>query len=207
MFWILIAGTAAALGVEGDLDSPRACVARGMQRFCSNQIEASLEDFDRAARLDAQIAPHLWQRGISLYYAGKFKEGREQFESHGDVNPHDVENAAWHFLCVAKMEDVEAAAKALLKIDTKRDTRVPMAEIYEFYAGRVSEEAVIAAAKSDGSEQARMYAHLYLGLYHEVAGDEKKARDYLKQASAAKLKDHYMHDVATVHLLQRKWNP
>jgi hypothetical protein len=80
-----------------------------------------------------------------------------------------------------------------------------MAEVYEFYAGRGSEEAVIAAAKRDGSEQARMYAHLYLGLYHEVSGDEKKSRSHLVKAAAAKLRDHYMHDVAKVHLLQRGW--
>jgi lipoprotein NlpI len=190
---------------EQQLGSARAYVARGMERFCNNQIERSIADFDRAAKLDPRVSPRLWQRGISFYYAGRFKEGREQFESHKAVNPHDVENAAWHFLCVARLEDVEAARKVLIKIDTRRDTRAPMSEVYEFYAGRGSEEAVIGAAEDDGREQARMYAHLYLGLYYEVASDGKKARDHMEKAAGAKLEGHYMHDVAKVHLRQRKW--
>ncbi len=202
---ILLLWLTATLGAEAEPTSARAYVTRGMQRLRNNQIEKSIDDFDRAAKLEPRSAPHLWQRGISLYYVGRFKQGREQFESHKAVNPHDVENAAWHFLCVARMEDVEAARKVLIKIDTRRDTRVPMAEVYELYAGRGSEEAVLASAKKDGSEQARMYAHLYLGLYHEVSGDEKQARSHLQQAAAAKLKDRYMHDVAKVHSLRRKW--
>lgn len=190
---------------DEQLDSTHAYVARGMQRFRDNEIEKSIADFDQAAKLEPRIAPHLWQRGISLYYAGKFQAGREQFESHKAVNPHDVENAAWHFLCVARQENVEAGRKTLIEIDTRRDTRVPMAEVYELYAGRGSQETVLAAAKHDGSQRARMYAHLYLGLYYEVLGNEENARHFLDQAAAAKLQDHYMHDVARVHLGQRGW--
>ena len=201
---LLILFIAALIGADEDLDSARAYVARGMERFRNNRIGESIEDFDRAGKLEPRIVPHLWQRGISLYYAGRFKEGREQFELHKAVNPHDVENAAWHFLCVAKQQNVEAARKSLIKIDTRQDTRVPMAEVYEYYAGRGNEEAVLAAANRDGSERARMYAHLYLGLYDEVFGDENKARDHLEQAAAAKLQGHYMYDVAKVHLRQRR---
>ncbi len=79
--------------------------------------------------------------------------------------------------------------------------------VYQFYAGRGSEDAVIKAAENADTELARMYAHLYLGLYCEVAGEVDKARDHLRKAAAAKLHNHYMHDVAKVHLLQRKWEP
>src|SRR5437016_5530897 len=79
-------------------------IARGMQRFRENKIAESIRDFDRAAELDPHNAPNLWQRGISDYYAGKFQAGRRQFESHQTVNPDDVENAAWHFLCVARTD-------------------------------------------------------------------------------------------------------
>jgi lipoprotein NlpI len=181
-------------------------VSRGMQEFRANKIAESLRDFDRAADLDPPTAPYLWQRGISDYYAGKFKEGRLQFETHKAVNPDDVENAAWHFLCVARTDGVDAARKALIKIDLTRDARVPMAEVYDLFAGRGSEEAVLKAAKNARSEQAQMYAHLYLGLYHEVLGNAEKARDHMRQAASARLKNDYMHDVAKIHLLQRKWD-
>lgn len=180
-------------------------VSRGMQRFRENKMAESIQDFDRAAKLEPRVAPHLWQRGISLYYAGEFQKGRQQFESHKAVNPHDVENATWHFICVAQIEGVEAARKSLIKIDTARDTRVPMSEVYQFYAGRGSKDAVIEAAEKAGTARAHMYAHLYLGLYYEAAGEADKARSHMQKAAAARLQDHYMHDVAKIHLLQRKW--
>lgn len=181
-------------------------VQRGMTRFSANQIADSIHDFDRAAALEPARAPHLWQRGISQYYAGKFADGRLQFESHKAVNPHDVENATWHFICVARVEGIEKARQVLIEIDTTRDTRVPMAEVFHFYAGNGSSEAVLRAAEKAGTEQARMYAHLYLGLYYEVAGEEEKARRHIRISAAAKLRNNYMHDVAKIHLLQRKWD-
>ena len=95
---------------------------------------------------------------------------------------------------------------AFIKIDITRDTRIPMSEVYRFYAGRGSEDSVIEAADKADTELARMYAHLYLGLYYEVAGEVEKARSHMRNAAAAKLRKHYMHDVAKVHLLQRKWD-
>ncbi len=190
-------------------ESPKSAsefVRRGMTRFSANKITESIQDFDRAAELEPARAPHLWQRGISHYYAGKFVEGRRQFESHKAVNPHDVENATWHFICVARVEGVEKARLALIEIDTTRDTRAPMTEVFQFYAGKSTSEAVLKAAEKADTEQARMYAHLYLGLYYEVAGEKEKARQHMRQSAAAKLRNNYMHDVAKIHLLQRKWD-
>jgi len=198
--------TVLPVGAEETPKSASEFVRRGMARFSANQIAASIQDFNRAAELEPARAPHLWQRGISQYYAGKFVEGRRQFESHQEVNPHDVENATWHFICVARLEGVEEARKALIEIDTARDTRAPMAEVFQFYAGQGTSEAVLQAAKKADTEQASMYAHLYLGLFYEVAGDQEKARQHIRQSAAAKLHDNYMHDVAKIHLLQRKWD-
>jgi len=196
---------AAAGSGDGTDDTARDCRDRGMLHFREDKIAVSIQDFNRAAELDPQMAPQLWQRGISDYYAGKFDEGRRQFELHKTVNPNDVENAAWHFLCVARQRGIDQARNDLMKIDLAQDDRVPMAEIYAFYAGRGTEETVFKAAKNAETESARMYAHLYLGLYFEAAGDAKKARSNLQQAAAARVSDNYMHDVAKVHLLERKW--
>ncbi len=200
IFWL------ATSAVAGDsLESASDYVSRGMQRFRDNKISGALRDFQRAVELDARTRPYLWQHGISHYYAGEFKKGRQQFELHQTVNPHDVENATWHFICVAAIDGVGAAKKSLIKIDITRDTRIPMSEVYRFYAGRGSEDSVIEAADKANTELARMYAHLYLGLYYEVAGEVDKARSHMRKAAAAKLRKHYMHDVAKIHLLQRKW--
>ena len=141
-------------------------VARGMQRFRDNDVIGSLRDFERATELDSRCGPHLWQRGISYYYQGEFKKARQQFESHQSVNPHDVENAAWHSICAAKIDGISKARTSLIKIDTARDTRIPLSVVYHFYAGHGPEESVLKAAARAGTELARMYVHPLLGLSH-----------------------------------------
>ena len=60
-------------------------------------------------------AADFWQRGIALYYAGRYQDCREQFESHRTVNPDDVENAAWHFLvCCARRVSGESGSGRFL---------------------------------------------------------------------------------------------
>jgi len=199
---LLLASLACRVRAEDAAD----LVSRGMQKFRANDIAGSLVDFDRATQLEPKSAPQLWQRGISDYYAGKFREGRQQFELHQTVNPHDVENATWHFLCVARVDGLAAAKKSLLKIDTTRDPRVPMAEIYAFYAGRNSKEGVLQAAAKEATPEAAMYADLYLGLYYEAAGEKEQARAFLRKAAAAAAPVSYMQDVAKVHLRQRHWD-
>jgi lipoprotein NlpI len=60
---------------------------------------------------------------------------------------------------------------------------------------------VLKAAGAGDPQRVRkqlFYAHLYLGLYYEAAGDTMKARDYIFKAAEAKV-DDYMGEVARVH--------
>jgi len=43
------------------------------------------------------------------------------------------------------------------------------------------------------------YAHLYLGLYFDVAGNEKMAREHIVQAAELFKVDSYMGAVARIH--------
>lgn len=188
-------------------DSERA-MRDGVRAFFAGDIPAAEKAFDRVVAVSPETLPHLWQRGLVLDYAGRFADGRVQFERHQTVNPHDVENAAWHFLCVAKLEGLAAARAALIPI--AGDGRVPMREIHAFYAGTGTAEAVLRAADADGmptpDERDHLcYAHLYLGLYYEVAGDAAKARSHMRNAAIDHRMDHYMGKVAQVHVQVRRW--
>jgi lipoprotein NlpI len=193
-------------GADVRAEDAAGLVSRGVEKFRGNDIAGSLADFDRAAALDPKLAPQLWQRGIADYYAGKFREGRRQFESHQTVNPNDVENAAWHFLCVVHLDGLEAAQKSLLKVDKTRDTRVPMPEIYDMLTGQGSPDYVLNAAQRAGTPQAAMYANLYVGLFYEAIGDKGPAQPYIRKAAAARGPSSFMRDVAKVHLRQRHWD-
>jgi lipoprotein NlpI len=178
--------------------STRALLERAIDDFRAGRIEQSLAGFDRVASLSPDDAPYLWQRGIAQYYAGKFRECRDMFISHRTVNPDDVENAAWHFLCVARAESPEAARKQLLPVGP--DARVPMREVYQLFQGRLTQAQVMKAAGADPSAQ--FFARLYVGLYLEATGDAAAGRAQIEIAAEDRYArvGGYMHDVARVHM-------
>ena len=176
----------------------RAIMDRAVTDFRAGRVEASLEGFDRVARLSPADAPYLWQRGIAQYYAGKFRECRDMFVSHRIVNPDDVENAAWHFLCVARAESPEAARKQILPVGP--DARLPMREVYRMFKGEMTQAQVMKAAGSDPAGQ--FFARLYIGLYLEATGNREAGRAQIEIAAEDRYArvGGYMHDVARVHM-------
>jgi lipoprotein NlpI len=189
--------------------TPDQWMETGVDAFFNARIEDSAIAFDKVIEAVPQAKPQLWQRGLTLYYAKRYQDGREQFETHQTANSNDVENAAWHFLCVARLEGVDAARKALIPIEG--DTRVPMKQVHALFAGTGSVEAVLTAA-GEGNDSPRRrnhlcYAHLYLGLYFEALGDDAKAKDHILKAATDYEMDHYMGKTAITHAKVRGWLP
>ena len=170
-------------------------------------MKEAIADFDRTIKLRPRSAPYNWQRGLALYYADQFQLGRKQFESHQTVNGGDVENAVWHFLCVARKDGVEKARELMYPF--RGDTRVPMKQIHEMFSGDGTVDEVLRAAESGSkSEQPdqRYYAQLYIGLYWEVFDEPEKSRKAMEAAQRISpfKPDVLMGRVAHVHLQLRK---
>jgi lipoprotein NlpI len=178
--------------------TPQVMMDRAVAAFENGRFAESAAAFDSLAKSAPDRAPYLWQRGIALYYAGRYDDCRRQFESHRSVNPDDVENAAWHFLCVARAESPAKARAALLPVGP--DARRPMREVYQMLRGTLTPEQVLSAAgvQPDG----QFYGHLYLGLYFEALGMRDRALEHIRIAAADRFERYggYMHMVARVHL-------
>jgi len=184
-------------------ENPREVFDRAVSDFERGRVVESAAGFDNFVKLVPDSAPELWQRGIALYYAGRYKDCRAQFELHRTVNPNDVENAVWHFLCVARQESPDKAKSALLPVGP--DSRVPMRQVYDMFRGVRRPEEVLTAGRAEASGQ--FYAQLYVGLYYEALGNKPKVLEHLTAAAAERFAavGGYMHTVAKVHLgiLQR----
>jgi lipoprotein NlpI len=175
---------------------------RGAVHFKLGKFKESLADFDRFLEAFPDKKISHWQRGITCYYAGRYEEGYKQFEAYEQFDTNDVENAVWHYLCLAKHAGADVARKKLLKIG--KDQRVPMMVVYDLFAGKCKPDDVLAAcAKLKDSpekyQRSLFYAHLYLGLYYDVHGDPKRALVHLNEATEKYRVNHYMWDVARVH--------
>jgi lipoprotein NlpI len=176
---------------------------RGSEHLLAGQTKEALADFDRFLKKHPDQAPYHWKRGIALYYAGEYGKGVEQFDIHQTVNPADVENAVWRAICMARKDGWKVASEDLLHVGP--DSRVPMSEVYELFAGKATVENVLTAAKAGkpSPEELRtrlFYAELYIGLYYDAKGDAAKAAEHLSLAVHKYFVDHYMGGIAKVHL-------
>jgi lipoprotein NlpI len=192
----------ATAAIEADPKNAEAYDLRGSEHFKAGNIAASIEDFDRAIQLRPELEPGHWKRGISYYYAGRYDDGRRQFEGYQTVDDNDVENAVWRYLCMARASGAAAARRDLLKIQP--DPRVGMMKVYDLYRGAAQPGDVLAAARAGSPTPAELnerlfYAHLYLGLHAESLGDAAAAKKHLAEAVDHKI-GHYMWNVADVHL-------
>jgi lipoprotein NlpI len=189
---------AAVAAAQPPAERAGAMFDRAVADFLSGRIAESVTGFDALASLAPGSAPQLWQRGIALYYAGRYKDCRAQFESHRTVNPDDVENAAWHFLCVARAESPAAARTALLPVGP--DARVPMRQVYDMFRGALTADQVLAAA--GGQPESRFYANLYVGLYFDALGNNDRALVHIAEAASDRYAQigGYMYAVARIHL-------
>ena len=176
-------------------NAPMVYQQRGAENFRAGKIKESIADFEKFIGFDPRTAAQHWQLGISYYYAGRYADGARQFELHQTVNPQDVENAVWHFLCVARKDGIEKARQGLIPITS--DHRVPMKQVHALFAGKGQPEDVFKAAGQD--ESAVFYANLYLGLYYEAGGDVIKTREYIGKAAEKLDPGNYMTEVARVH--------
>ena len=200
----------AEAGLRIDANAAGCYRLRGRCRFATGDIAGSVKDFDEYARLRPDRKAELWERGISLYYLDRFKEGAQQFADYQNhVASNDVENAVWRFLCVARAHDVDRARKEYLRID--RDPRVGMMEVYALFRGDGTPDEVLRVAASEPTSpstrnRSLFYAHLYLGLYYEAHGKDQLAEEHLTLAAKKHKIGHYMWDVANVHanLIQKR---
>ena len=175
---------------------------RGEAYFKLAKIKESIADFDAYLKIRPKQDPYHWQRGICYYYANEFKKGYEQFERHQVVNSNDVENAVWHYLCLARAKGIQEAKKKLIPI--VGDGRIPMMEVHALFGGKSTPQKILAKAragdvKGERLERQLFYAHLYLGIWHETNKEFKLRDKYIGLAAAVADNHGYMGDVARVH--------
>jgi lipoprotein NlpI len=167
----------------------------------AGDYKKAIAEFKKYIDKHPQHEAELWQHGIALAFDGQYDEGRKLFELHRTVNPNDVENALWHFYCVAKSSTIEKARLGLLP--APGDRRAPMEELLQLYRGEADEAAVRAAidqwpAGTRSHDSAQFYGELYLAMHADAMGDRTRALELAKKAADAK-EINYMTDVGRIY--------
>ncbi|MDA9857203.1 tetratricopeptide repeat protein [Rubripirellula sp.] len=167
----------------------------------AGESKRAVAQFDAFLKDEPQQLPYLWQRGIALYFTSDFAEGVKQFEVHRGVNPNDVENAAWHFLCVARAKSFDKAKGMVLP--APGDPRLPMKEVLQMLNTGDTQAVIDRIEKETAGtpqrSQAEFYGYFYLGLYEDAQGDREEALRWMRK-SAKDAPRNYMGDVARVYV-------
>lgn len=206
---IVIAATAmSASMIAGKSKGKEASLAvkRGMELFTQGDVAGSLQEFNNALELDPRQKPYLWQRGLSLYYLNRFVEGAAQFREDVAVNPNDMEESIWCFICEARQIGVEESRKQFLEVG--QDRRPVMRKAYQLFKEDGNPKDLINEFK-DGEPYQCFYAYLYAGLFYESKRSTKAAKEALIAACqtpyGARSGD-YMATLAKVHCQCRNWD-
>jgi len=187
--------------VKNHPSNPVAWRLAGDMYLRAGDYKKAIVQFKRYIQRHPEDEADLWQHGIALAMDGQYDQGRKLFELHRTVNPNDVENALWHFYCVAKSSNAENARAGLLP--APGDRRPPMEELLQLYRGEVDEAAVRTAMEqfpkgTRGHDSATFYGELYLAMHADSLGDRKRALELAEKAASAK-DVNYMTDVGRVY--------
>ena len=175
---------------------------RGTLLLRQGKFQEALADFDKHIAIKPDHGEHHWMRGMALYYLGRYSESQKQYLSAHHVATNDVEHAMWHFLCTARVEGPQKARASFLPV--ANDERIPMMRLKAFYLGEAKAGDVISAAeagspKIDELSRRLLYAHYYIGLFHEATGDQKLAQEHISKAGALSLPGELLSDMARLH--------
>jgi lipoprotein NlpI len=173
---------------------------QGEDAFKAGDVKRSLQLFDQAIKSGYEETI-FWQRGISLYYVGEYKDCSKQFHDNYKVlgKHHDAEESVWAFICEAQINGFKKAQEQMLVI--VNETRPYMQTVYELFRGRVRIDQAEKIALESPLQDAFYYS-LYLGLFEEAAGNVSDARAWISRAARSEYVttgDDYMGAVAIVH--------
>jgi lipoprotein NlpI len=178
--------------------APQDIADRAELDFAEGRVAESVAGYDRLAALVPSAAPSLWQRGIGLYILGRYEDCAKQFLSFYKEAPNDLENAAWHFLCVARVHSIERARATML--DAGPDARILRQQIHEMLGGDRTPASLLELVRVS-IPVAQFYAHLYVGLFCDASGDRAGAVEHLTAAASDRYRGQggFMNVVARVY--------
>ena len=110
--------------------------------FPTGKLVQSIHDFDSAVNIDPEVDAKMWQRGLSLFYLGRYSEAIEQFKKGVKADPNDTEEAIWHVVSLTRElissgtvanEAFSIAQKQMLRVET--DQRQILRHAYELFKG------------------------------------------------------------------------
>lgn len=170
----------------------------------AENYDAAYEAFDSVLELDPTYNYAYLNRGIALYYGGRYRLAQDDLQAfyHGD--PNDPSCSLWLFLIEKKIDD-DKAHNALQSRYLRADKGKWGWNIVEFYLGDISEKTLMKRLKADATDNILLAEHLsetdfYLGKYYLSLGNKHAASALFKLTVANNVHNFIEHRYALLEL-------
>jgi lipoprotein NlpI len=191
-----------ALSVRPDM--PEVFNYLGIYLTQAGNFDAAYEAFDSVLELDPTYNYARLNRGIALYYGGRFKLAQDDLLAFYQDDPNDPFRSLWLYLDEREMS-ADKAEVALKQRYDKADRDQWGWNIVEFYLGRISEKTLMERLKADATDNTSLAEHLsetnfYLGKHYLSLGEKDNAEALFKLTVANNVHNFVEHRYALLEL-------
>ena len=191
-----------ALAIRPDM--PEVFNYLGIYLTQAGNFDAAYEAFDSVLELDPTYNYARLNRGIALYYGGRFKLAQDDLLAFYQDDPNDPFRSLWLYLDEREM----SADKAEVALKQRYDKAVRDQwgwNIVEFYLGRISEKTLMERLKADATDNTSLAEHLsetnfYLGKHYLSLGEKDNAEALFKLTVANNVHNFVEHRYALLEL-------
>ncbi len=191
-----------ALSIRPDM--PEVFNYLGIYLTQAGNFDAAYEAFDSVLELDPTYNYARLNRGIALYYGGRYLLAQDDLLAFYRDDPNDPFRTLWLYL--AEREIDPKNAKAALKQRYDSAQRDPWGwNIVEFYLGNISEAVLMERLKAEATDNTSLAEHLsetdfYLGKHYLSLGDKNSAMALFKLTVANNVHNFVEHRYALLEL-------
>ncbi|PWC17954.1 lipoprotein NlpI [Brenneria roseae subsp. roseae] len=185
-------------------DIPEVFNYLGIYLTQAGNFDAAYEAFDSVLELDPTYNYARLNRGIALYYGGRYLLAQDDLLAFYRDDPNDPFRSLWLYL--VEREINPEMAKVALKTRYDGAQKGPWGwKIVEFYLGSISEKALMQLLQEEATDNTSLAEHLsetdfYLGKHYLSLGDKNTALALFKLTVANNVHNFVEHRYALLEL-------
>ncbi|RXK34247.1 lipoprotein NlpI [Arsenophonus endosymbiont of Bemisia tabaci Asia II 3] len=191
-----------ALAIRPDI--PEVFNFLGIYFTQAGNFDAAYEAFDSVLELDPTYNFARMNRGIALYYGGRYRLAQGDLLAYYRQDPNDPFRSLWLYLVEKEIKPKMAQANLLSRYNQAEKGQWGW-NIVEFYLGKISEKTLMVRLKENSTDNTSLAEHLsetnfYLGKYYLSLGDNDNAVALFKLTVASNAHSFVEHRYALLEL-------
>lgn len=171
-----------ALAIRPDM--PEVFNYLGIYLTQAGNFDAAYEAFDSVLELDPTYSYARLNRGIALYYGGRYSLAQDDLQAFYQDDPNDPFRSLWLYLAERERNQTLALTALSQRYDKANRSQWGW-NIVEFYLGKISEKTLMERLQADATDNTSLAEHLsetdfYLGKHYLSLGEKRSASALFK---------------------------